>query len=159
MHVRFITGNGTNRIVCNGKDVTELIRDPDISMLASRISAHMATRDCLTALQRQMGASGNIVLEGRDAGTVVFPDAAFKFFLDASPEERGRRRFEELRQKGFAVSLEEVTQDIIERDYNDSSRKHAPLAPAKDANIINSTAMTIDQVIARMMDIIQSKHL
>jgi cytidylate kinase len=158
LHVRFVTENGTNRIVCNGKDVTELIRTPEISMLASRISARMATRDCLTALQRQLCAGGNIVLEGRDAGTVVFPDAPFKFFLDASPEERGRRRFEELREKGLAVSLEEVTHDIITRDHNDSSRKHAPLAPAKDATIINSTAMTLDQVIARMMEIIRSKN-
>ncbi len=159
LDIQFFSKNGANRIVCNRKDVTELVRTPEISMLASRISARKVTRDCLTALQRQMGMNGKIVLEGRDAGTVVFPDALIKFFLDASPEERGRRRFEELRQKGFAVSLEEVTQDILKRDLNDSSRKHAPLVPAEDAIIINSTAMTINQVIARMMNVIRTKGI
>lgn len=154
---RFVTKNGVDRIECNGRDVTELIRAPEVSMRASRISARKVMRDCITGMQRKMGAFGSIVLEGRDAGTVVFPDAPIKFFLDASPEERGRRRFIELRQKNFDVSLEDVTQDIIKRDYNDSSRKHAPLAPAEDAIIINSTAMTIDQVIARMMEVIQEK--
>ena len=154
---RFISENGDNRIECNGKDVTELIREPDVSMLASRISARKVMRDCITDMQRKMGEHGNVVLEGRDAGTVVFPDAPIKFYLDASPEERGRRRYEELRRKNLDVSLEHVTQDIIRRDHNDSSRKHAPLASAKDAIIINSTAMTIDQVIARMTEVIQKK--
>ena len=126
-------------------------------MLASRISARKVTRSCLTELQRRMGAQGRIVLEGRDAGTVVFPNAPIKFFLEASPQERGRRRYEELKERGFSVAQEDVTQDIIRRDYNDSSRKHAPLVAASDAVIIDSTTMTIELVVAKMMDVIQSK--
>ena len=154
---RFVDENGSFRIVCKGIDLTELIRTPEISMLASQLSARKVVRDCITELQRRMGAGGNVILEGRDAGTVVFPDAQVKFFLDASLEERGRRRFEELRRKDATASLERVTQDIIRRDRNDRSRKYAPLASAKDATIINSTAMTFDQVIARMMKVIQTK--
>ena len=136
-----------------------IIRSPEISMLASRISARKAVRDQITALQRKIGEKGKLVLEGRDAGTVVFPDAEVKFFLDATPEERGKRRFKELTLKGFSVSLEQVTQDIITRDHNDSTRSHAPLKPAPDAVIINSSAMTVEEVIARMMEVIQEKKI
>jgi len=155
LEVTFRNKNGKITILNHGHDVSEQIRSPEISMLASRISARKAVRDQITALQRKIGEKGKLVLEGRDAGTVVFPDAEVKFFLDATPEERGRRRFKELTLKGLSISLEQVTQDIITRDHNDSTRSHAPLKPAPDAVIIDSSAMTVQQVIARMMQVIQ----
>jgi cytidylate kinase len=159
LEVTFRTTKGKITILNHGRDVSEQIRFPEISMLASRISARKAVRDQITALQRRIGEKGNLVLEGRDAGTVVFPDAEVKFFLDATPEERGRRRFKELTLKGLSISLEQVTQDIITRDHNDSTRSHAPLKPATDAVIINSSAMTVEAVIARMMEVIQAKKI
>ena len=158
LEVTFSATKGKITILSHGRDISESIRSPEISMLASRISAKKAVRNQLTALQRKIGEKGNLVLEGRDAGTVVFPDAEVKFYLDATPEERGRRRFKELTLKGLSVTLEQVTRDIITRDHNDSTRSHAPLKPAVDAVIINSSAMTVQQVIARMMEIIQKKY-
>jgi CMP/dCMP kinase len=159
LEVAFRTTKGKITILNHGRDVSEQIRFPEISMLASRISARKAVRDQITAIQRRIGEKGNLVLEGRDAGTIVFPDAEVKFFLDATPEERGRRRFKELTLKGLSISLEQVTQDIIIRDHNDSTRSHAPLKPAPDAVIINSSAMTVEAVIARMMEVIQAKKI
>ena len=159
LEVTFRNKNGKITILNHGHDVSEQIRSPEISMLASRISARKAVRDQITALQRKIGEKGKLVLEGRDAGTVVFPDAEVKFFLDATPEERGRRRFKELTLKGLSISLEQVTQDIITRDHNDSTRSYAPLKPAPDAVIINSSAMTVEEVIARMMEVIQAKKI
>lgn len=157
LEITFRTEDGMQRIMNHGNDVTDSLRTPEISMLASRISARKITRDCLTALQRKLGEEGTIVVEGRDAGTVVFPDAAVKFFLNASAEERGKRRFRELQEKGVPVTLEEVMQDIIDRDYNDSTREHAPLAPAEDAVFIDSTGMSIDEVLETMAGVITSK--
>jgi CMP/dCMP kinase len=159
LEVTFWNKNGKITILNHGHDVSEQIRSPEISMLASRISARKAVRDQITALQRKIGEKAKLVLEGRDAGTVVFPDAEVKFFLDATPEERGKRRFKELTLKGLSISLEQVTQDIITRDHNDSTRSHAPLKPAPDAVIINSSAMTVEAVIARMMEVIQAKKI
>jgi len=153
----FLIENGKYGIIYRGRDISDAIRSPEISMIASKISARKGVRDHLTALQREMGKAGNVVLEGRDAGTVVFPEAPIKFFLDATVEERGRRRFEELREKSKKVNLEQVTSDIKQRDANDSSRRHAPLAPAHDAVIIDSSPMTVGEVVARMIEIIQSK--
>jgi len=158
IEVTFFNANGKQKIICGGHDISGLIRKPEISMLASRLSARKITRDYLTALQRKMAENEKIVLEGRDAGTVVFPDAKIKFFLDATPEERGKRRFEELTLKGSQVDLKQITQDIIKRDNNDRSRHYAPLLPAPDAVIIDSTAMTIDEVVARMIQTIKQKN-
>ena len=157
LEVLFASRNGKVTILSQGKDISELIRTPAISMLASKLSAKRITRDSLTALQRRMGKKGNTVLEGRDAGTVVFPEAPVKFYLSASPEERGRRRYEELREKGFPVTLEQVTQEVRARDHNDSTRNYAPLCAAPDAVIIDSTAMTIEAVMEKMMQVIKSK--
>jgi cytidylate kinase len=159
LEVTFSTTKGKITILNRGRDVSENIRFPEISMLASRISARKAVRDQITALQRKIGEKGKLVLEGRDAGTVVFPDAEVKFFLDATPEERGRRRFKELTLKDKSISLKQVMQDIITRDHNDSTRSHAPLKPAPDAVTINSSAMTVEEVIARMMEVIQAKKI
>lgn len=157
LKVNFLVENGNYKIIYQGRDVSDSIRTPEISMLASRISAKKVVRDRLSALQRRMGKRGHIVLEGRDAGTVVFPDAPVKFFLDATPKERGRRRFEELRLKGIDVNLAQVTNEVMKRDENDRSRRHAPLVPASDAVIIDSSHMTVEDVVTRMTEVIQKK--
>lgn len=157
LEVSFRNENGRACIYCQGRDVSDMIRTPEISMAASRISTRKVVRDALTAFQRKTAEAAPLVLEGRDAGTVVFPEAPVKFFLDATSEERGRRRFRELRKKGLNVTLEQVTQDIITRDLNDRTRSHAPLVPADDAVVIDSSAMTVTEVVARMIEIIRNK--
>jgi len=142
--------NGTTRVLANGRDVTSQIRTPEISMLTSKISALAPVREAMMTLQRRMGAKGGVVLDGRDIGTVVFPDAELKFFLSASAEERGRRRFLELQGKGIQTTLEETIQDVVQRDRQDSERELAPLCQAIDAIPIDSTGLSIEQVIALM---------
>lgn len=146
---------GKTVVTVNGIDVTGQIRTPEISMLTSLISALAPIRQAMTTLQRRIGAQGGVVLDGRDIGTVVFPDAELKFFLSASAEERGRRRYIELQQKGIATSLEETIADVIARDRQDSERALAPLRQADDAIAIDSTGMTIDAVVAQMMAEVQ----
>ena len=134
-------------VIINGKDVSTLIRSPEMSMVASRVSAVSAVRQKLTQLQREYGAQGNIVAEGRDMGTVVFPQAACKFFLDAQPEERARRRVEQLRIQGTKADFDEILAMIVERDKNDSEREIAPLKKADDAFLIDTTRMSIPEVV------------
>jgi len=147
--------NGTTRVLANGQDITHEIRTPEISMLTSKISALAPVREAMMTLQRRMGAKGGVVLDGRDIGTVVFPDAELKFFLSASSEERGRRRFIELQAKGIEAGLEETIQDVVLRDRQDSERELAPLRQADDAVSIDSTGLPIDQVIALMEHLYQ----
>ncbi len=149
--------NGATRVLANGKDITHEIRTPQISMLTSKISALAPVREAMMTLQRRMGAKGGVVLDGRDIGTVVFPDAELKFFLSASAEERGRRRYLELQSKGVAAGLEETIQEVIQRDRQDSERALAPLRQADDAIAIDSTGLTIDQVIALMEQAYQNR--
>ncbi len=142
--------NGATRVMVNGRDVTGEIRSPEISMLTSRISSLRPVREAMLTLQRRIGEKGGVILDGRDIGTVVFPDAELKFFLSASSEERGRRRFLELQAKGEQISLEETIQSVRQRDRQDSERELAPLRQADDAIPIDSTGLTIDQVVALM---------
>jgi cytidylate kinase len=136
----------------DGADVTDAIRTPEIGMGASTVSAHKAVRDALLAMQRQAGRSGGVVLEGRDIGTVVFPDADAKFFLTARPEVRARRRFDELTAKGARVSFEETLEDVRRRDEQDTTRPVAPLRQAPDATLVDSSEMGIDEAVTRMAD-------
>lgn len=142
--------NGATRVLANGRDVTAEIRTPEVSMLTSRISALEPVRAAMLSLQRKMGEQGGVVLDGRDIGTVVFPDAELKFFLSASPEERGRRRFLELQAQGVQTSLQETIQEVMLRDRQDSERAIAPLRRADDAILIDSTGQTVDEVVAAM---------
>lgn len=137
-------------VLLNGEDVSQAIRTPEISALTSRISARKPVRESLLKLQRRMGAKGGVILEGRDIGTVVFPDAEVKFFLSASAEERGRRRYLELAAKGESITLEETIAAVIARDENDERREHAPLRCADDAVVIDSTSLGIDEVLTLM---------
>ena len=132
--------------------MTDAIRAPDIGMGASTVSAHKAVRDALLDMQRQAGRDGGVVLEGRDIGTVVFPDADVKFFLTARPEVRARRRFDELVAKGARVSFEETLADVRRRDEQDTTRAVAPLRQAPDATLVDSSEMGIDEAVARMAE-------
>ena len=121
-------------------------------MVASRVSAEPLVRKKLTEMQRTIGSSGRIVAEGRDMGTVVFPEAQCKFFLDASPEERARRRCDQLKERGEKADYQEILAQVIKRDKDDSSRTLAPLKPAEDAIIVDSSKMNPDEVIAFMIE-------
>lgn len=143
------------RIFVDGKDVSDLIRTPEMGMLASTVSKSPAVRKRLLSLQRELGRSGGVVMDGRDIGTVIFPDADVKFFLDASAEERGRRRCLELRAKGLDVDQAAVTDEIRARDAQDSTRSLAPLRQADDAILIDSSRLAVDEVLARMLAIIR----
>jgi cytidylate kinase len=139
-----------NRLVLNGVDISDRIRSPEISMLASAVSARPVVRQALLGIQREVGKNGGLVAEGRDMGTVVFPAADLKFFLDATVRQRALRRFAEYEtEKG--QTLAQIELDIRRRDLNDSSRDVAPLRPADDAVTIDSTTMTARQVVDLMM--------
>ena len=141
----------------DGRDVTDEIRTPEISALTSRLSALPAVREKLTPLQRVLAVAGGVVLEGRDMGTVVCPEADVKFYLVASVEERARRRYAELRGRGGAADLASVRAEILTRDEQDTGRALAPLRRAADAVEIDTTALTIDQVVDRMLDVIDER--
>lgn len=141
----------------NGEDVSGLIRSPEISMLASEVSAITAVRAKLTKLQQEIGSRGSIVAEGRDTGTVVFPDAVCKFYLDATPLARVRRRALQLRARGEHVDEQELLEMTITRDKNDSERAIAPLKKAEDAVVIDTTEISAEQVVARILEVIASR--
>ena len=138
------------RVLLNGEDISEAIRTPEISLLTSTVSARKGVRECLLKRQREMGKAGGVVLEGRDIGTVVFPDAEIKFFLTASTAERGRRRYLEMRAKGEDVSLEGTIAQVAKRDEQDEQREHAPLRKASDAIDIDSSGLSIEEVLTLM---------
>ncbi|MEE4242117.1 MAG: (d)CMP kinase [Desulfopila sp.] len=144
-------------VVVNGEDVSPLLRTPELSMIASKISALPSVRGFLTEMQRQLSAQGKVVAEGRDMGTVVFPKAAHKFFLDADPEERCRRRVLQLRERGEEVDEKKLLQMILQRDRNDSQRAVAPLKRADDAQLINTTALSFKQVCTKILQRIKKK--
>jgi cytidylate kinase len=140
-----------------GEDVSDAIRTPEMAMVASRVSAEPEVRKKLTEMQRTIGCKGAIVAEGRDMGTVVFPEAKYKFFLDATPEERALRRQKQLLEKGRKVAYGELLSQIRKRDRDDSSRSLAPLKPADDAIVIDSSAMSIDEVVSFVLKSVQGK--
>jgi cytidylate kinase len=141
----------------NGEDVSKAIRTPEMAMIASRISALPLVRNILTEIQQEYGRKGRIVAEGRDTGTVVFPDAAHKFFLDAKPEERARRRVEQLHKNGVAASLQQILELTLERDNNDRNRSIAPLKQAADAFYIDTTEITLEAVVFTILNEIAKK--
>lgn len=149
--IRLELVSGRQVVSANGIDVTELIRTPEMSLLTSRTSTLRPVREALVKSQQLMGARGGVVLEGRDIGTVVFPDAEMKFYLSASVEERARRRCEELTAKGEAVTLAETIADVAQRDRQDSERDLAPLRQADDAILIDSSRLSVEEVLAAMI--------
>ena len=157
VEIEFRRDDGCCRVMADGEDVSEAIRTPEISMLTSRIAAQGAVREILLGLQHDLGRDGGVILEGRDIGTVVFPDAEVKFFLSASAEERGRRRFLELREKGCQATLEETIADVVKRDEQDADRELAPLRKAVDAVEIDSTGVSVEAVLNRMEQLFRER--
>ncbi len=153
--------NPANRIFANGRDVTDFIRTPQVSMAASQVSAIPEVRAALLGLQRRMGCVGRAILEGRDIGTVIFPDADVKFFLTASVDERAKRRLAELEAAGAdAPSFEEVKRQIVQRDDDDTRRATAPLKKADYAIVVDTSDMTLDEVVRHMEQLAREKlHL
>ncbi len=143
-------GEDDVRVLVDGKEVGALLRTQEMGLLASQVSALPLVRKTLTRLQQKIGESGQIVAEGRDTGTVVFPEAAWKFFLDASPEIRAHRRAEQLRGKGEAVDEQQLLAQIVKRDKDDRERTIAPLKAAPDALTIDSTGLPVEEVVRLM---------
>ena len=152
LDVRFEPGPSGQRLFLGQRDVTEQIRRPEVSQMASKVSAQPLVRERLLAVQRELGRGGGVVVEGRDIGTVVFPEADLKVYLDASAEERSRRRYQELRQKGSPTSLALTRTDMQERDERDRGRSHAPLRPASDAVILDTTGLSLAEVADALVD-------
>jgi cytidylate kinase len=143
---------GTQRVFADGRDVTEAIREQEVGEWASKVSTHPEVRHKMVAAQREIAAGGGAVLEGRDIGTVVFPDADLKFFLEASAEERARRRVGDLAGRGGEARLADVVVEIEERDRRDSSREHSPLRCAADAERVDSTRLSAAEVVEALLE-------
>lgn len=150
--------NGVQRVFLNGEDLGDRIRLPEISMYASAVSAIPEVRAFLLDTQRSIARRNSVVMDGRDIGTVILPDADVKIFLTASPEERARRRYDELVAKGKQVTFEEVRDDMLARDKNDSTRDVAPAIPAEDAVILDNTGYTLEESVDAVIEIIRSKE-
>ncbi len=149
---------GRTHVYADGRDLTDAIRTPEAAQWASKVSAVPQVRAHLVAQQRALAAKGGVVMEGRDIGTVVFPDAVAKFFLDASPRERARRRAAELHQQVSEDEIERVARDIAERDARDRTRAHAPLKPAHDAVYVDTTGKSIDEVVQLLYEIVTARR-
>lgn len=148
---------GEQHMFLAGEDVSALIRTPEVSSAASRVSAQLAVRDYLMQMQRDIASSHDVVMDGRDIGTFVLPDAPVKIFLTASPEARALRRMRELREKGLERTLESVLLEMRERDARDETREVRPLRRAADAVLLDSSDLTLEQTVSRMVEIIRKK--
>jgi cytidylate kinase len=158
--IRLEPGEEENRVLLDAEDVTGLIRNPTVTEAASRVSVFPKIRAWMVRLQQQLGAQGGVVMEGRDIGTVVFPHAEVKIFLDAAPEVRGLRRYDQmgqLDQKGTAPPPDEIIRDLRARDERDRNRADSPLKPAQDSVILDSTNLTLDQAVSEAVSIVAGK--
>jgi cytidylate kinase len=150
--------DGGRRVLLDGEEVTAAIRSPETSRASSLVSVHPGVRTEMVARQREMGRDGGVVLDGRDIGTAVFPDAEVKFFLDATPGERAQRRLEELRAAGSDITLERVEEDVRERDYTDTHRAESPLVKAWDALELDTTRLSPEEVLERMLAAVRARQ-
>lgn len=153
--IRF--SGGEQRVILSGRDVTGKIRSPEVSMTASQVSKIPEVREFLLSLQRNLAAANNIVMDGRDIGTVVLPNARVKIFLTASAEDRARRRQEEMLRKGQKAEYQDVLNDLMRRDYNDTHRAASPLVPASDSILVDTTGNTLEQSVTELVDIIKKQ--
>lgn len=151
------TDSGGNRIFLGEEDVTELIRIPAVNARVAKVAAHKAVREQMVEMQRQLAAGGGVVMDGRDIGTVVLPDADLKVFLTASAEARAHRRWEELKARGYEAELEDVQAAIVERDRNDTERSESPLRQAPDAVRIDSTGKSVEEVVEEILQLCESR--
>lgn len=155
--IRFERIGDEQRVIVDGEDVTDAIRTQDATRLSSPVSAIRGVRKRLVDLQRKMGEAGGVVMEGRDIGTVVFPDAEIKVFLTATVTERAKRRTDQLKSMGMAADADQIAADIRERDLRDSSRSEAPLKQASDAHLIDTDSLSVEQVVDAILGI-HSQH-
>ncbi|MGH7901314.1 MAG: (d)CMP kinase [Thermodesulfobacteriota bacterium] len=156
IHIAFENNSDNNlRILLNREDVTDKLRDPEMSTLSSNLATKRSVRTTLKGIQRRMGIKSNIIAEGRDMGTYVFPDADFKFYLDATLNERAKRRWQQLRESGIEVELEDVKNEIEKRDRQDTERQDSPLHPASNAVIIDTTNLKIEEVVEKITSIVR----
>lgn len=155
INIRFINQEGQNRTLLNGIDVEEAIRQMAVSNLVSPVAAISVVRKAMVQQQQEMGKEKGIVMDGRDIGTVVFPDAELKIFLTASIEERSKRRYLELKERGQEVPLEEVRKNLQERDHIDSTRADSPLRKAEDAIIIDNTLLNTEETLTKSLELIR----
>jgi cytidylate kinase len=149
--------DGEQRVFLCGNDVSDLIRTDDVSLAASRVSAIPEVRSFLLSLQRDIAKENNVLMDGRDIGTVVLPNAQVKVFLTASAEERAQRRYLQLVNSGIKADYDEVLEDLKQRDYNDTHRAIAPLKPAPDAVLVDTTGLTLEQSVENLIRLIQEK--
>jgi cytidylate kinase len=149
---------GVQRVIINNDDITGRIRTPEASMLASKVSSYGAVREFLLDLQRSFAMQNSVIMDGRDIGTVILPNADVKIFLSADSKERARRRYEELIAKGADVNFDDVLADLEKRDRDDSSRAHAPLRQADDAILVDTTGNTFEQSVEKIMEIIRGNE-
>ena len=147
--------DGAQQVILNGENVNDFIRTEQVSMMTSSISKYPAVRDKLLNLQRQLAAEKNVIMDGRDIGTCVLPDAKTKIFLTASAEERARRRYKEQVERGIECDIKQIEKDIIARDEQDMNREIAPLKQAEDAVLIDSSDMSIEQVVDAIIDVFE----
>ena len=150
-------GGGVQRMLLNGEDVTALIRTQEVSMAASAAAAHPAVRAFLLEMQRELARRHSVIMDGRDIGTVVLPDASVKIFLTAAVEVRARRRWLELRERGTPRDWEQLLQETRERDEQDANRSEAPLRPAEDAVLLDTSRLSFEQSLARIIEIIRER--
>ncbi len=147
--------SGITKVLLDNKDVSDLIRTPDISISASEIAKIRQVREVLVEKQKEFARRRNIVVEGRDMGTYVFPNAEYKFYLDASPRIRAKRRWDEFREKGMEISFDSIETELKERDSNDMDRKDSPLHPADNAVIIDTTDLNLGEVVNKVLKILE----
>ena len=157
--VRFVEQQGDTAVILDGEDVSNIIRQESVGELASQVAVLQPVRDALLARQRAFAEAPGLVADGRDMGTVVFTSAPLKIYLTASAEERARRRFEQLKEKGFGATLATLVEDIRTRDDRDMNREVAPLRPADDAVVIDSTPLSVDDVVDRILDEAAARQL
>jgi cytidylate kinase len=154
-----VNPDGTERVLLDGQDVTSELRSEEAGQGASRVAAWPEVRAALLDLQRSFARPPGLVADGRDMGTVVFPDAVLKIFLTATAEERARRRYKQLKDKGSDVSLAALSREIAERDQRDTTRAVSPLKPAPDAHVIDSTGLTVAEVVDRVLRLGRNRSL
>ena len=150
---------GSQQVILNGENVSSQIRNEEVGNMASATSVYLPVREKLVQLQQELAKTANVIMDGRDIGTCVLPDAQAKVYLTASSAVRAKRRYDELKEKGVMCNLEEIEQDIIERDYRDMHREHSPLKQAEDAVLVDSSDMTIEEVIDAIIEIARRKGL
>lgn len=151
--------NGVQQVILNGENVSGLIRTEEVSAMASSVSVYMPVRNKLVELQKNLALKENVIMDGRDIGTCVLPGADLKIYLTASSLVRAKRRYEELRAKGEECSLEDIEKDIIERDYRDMNRENSPLKQAEDAVLVDSSAMTVPEVVDRILELFHERKM